>query len=202
MDKFNVRISNLTLVLLILITSGCSSIKYSRPIEITVIDDETQQPIENIQVFYGLEEIKLQKTLFNLFPIAGAYYDFYYSSESKNTDKNGKVSFENMNKIGKKYESDESIFINLNIDRNGWMSIFEAQQPNINKVYFGIYISNFKQCFDSNEIKSWVHQPVSCIDVLVNGGSLKKTKENLTIKLRRFDSTKPSGIRNEVLCDK
>jgi hypothetical protein len=189
-------------MILISITSSCSSIKYGRPIEITVIDSETQLAIEDINVFYGLEEKKLKKTLYNLLPLGGLSYDFYYSSDSKNTDKNGKVSFANMNNLSKGYESHETIYINLNIDNGYWMSVFDKSQPNTDKNYFGYYISNYKQCFDSEEIMKWDFQPVNGIDIFVNGGSLKKKKESLIIKLRRFDATNPSGMRNEVLCDK
>lgn len=192
-------IISLLCIILFQFVFACKISNKSRPLTITVIDSQKGLPIKGIKVEYHLTEKKLKFSINNIFPVGGGSYHFYYTEQIKFTDDLGNVHFENMNKLGKKYEEIENIYINITDKKNSKSTIFVNGSTNLNKKYFGYFIQNFNHCVDNPN--DWGASPVDGIDVLINGGSLRRSSENIIVKLRNYDSINSKGKRFEIKCN-
>jgi len=115
------------------------------------------------------------------------------------TDSKGTVSFNQMNKLGKRFEDHEYVYINIKPDRNAYLAVLLEGMSNLDKAYYGYYISNYNHCFENPS--NWDAKPIDGIDVMINGGSLNRNNEYIIIKLRKYNNNDKKGKRIEINCN-
>jgi hypothetical protein len=131
--------------------------KLIRPLEVRVLDAETQKPLSNVVVYYELTSAG-PRSFFGI-PIADPVYDRSVRQECFMTDHNGRVSISAYKARLKLYESIivETVTVNLDVKQDeGWkrkrdffsqLSSLIIQLPNKIvtplAVYKGVVIMNF-----------------------------------------------------------